>query len=768
MRMRDFPVCFPRTKVGVAVDSVQTPSQTEKEKQGKDDTRKVLDKIKTFKSSKYDEMARELVVTTKFLSRQTQEKRKGAHDITTIREEPEHEIVDAKKRIEKLLVGLREAIVLSSDSLNLYSLQEILVSLSNLVRLENRSLAALPLYKSTVHVVWRRLEDSHAEQYLSPRRCLECIKVATVLQLPETPASFYAKLCLRLTEGDALVRLEPFELVQSLQWAAGRFFARVSNHDQEYQNCELPLLRATSRRLRKQDVRRKMNDEILMEAISATSVHLEQLKGNENVSSLIDELEMLAYTLLKERLSRLDKTALTTQETATLFRCGGLVLNGTDSIANRLVAALTSYTAMDQWTFSEASQIFDALTRWRHLNVSDAVQTIGYVLLSKHEESHPNPRQVNSIFRGVGLLYPDRPEVVFPYRKLAEIIFLDQKFLDNCNTRTLSNFVWFSSIAGLSGEAAEHLGECIIARENKFLDKCSPKFAGRILSSFTTLVNNRLEHASNDNENTGFRLRDILFRLFDTLGEHLLSTQLDPLDMSNALVAYAKSSYTMDPEIFDHLTASLASRLEECSVRQVAQSLWACGKMRNKDKKEKVPKYVQHACAMASYLSTKVSQLSRQDAVQCIWALARLQVMDTTVITALLPRIKEFVPYLTAVETGNCLWALSIVKPDAYHVIFLLTRHLHKEPILEEIKPHEAITVLYSLGRLNVRDELLFGKLSHLILLKVNDITSSSAIANVLWAHKMVGMNPPQAILDAWATKKLGLVPVSLMNQRRQ
>ncbi|KAL7575449.1 hypothetical protein ACA910_007348 [Epithemia clementina (nom. ined.)] len=703
------------------------------------------------------------------------------------------DVTAAKERVSYLLSEIESTFTLNiPNDYTIHATQSILISISHLVQLRGEYSMNVFRFEPMIQVVWRQLEAQEAEKYLCPRRWLECLQAATILRL-EHVSPLYVKIVQRLTKGDAISGLKPDQFVQILMWASSgqkQESSRPSGHTE----VEAQLLRSVARRLRKQGVRQMSSNQLLSKAIMATSMLLKQQpqyvpgSGAEVVEG---ELKQLAYTLMFEKMQRLDGNSkysmltlklLTSQEAASMFGCAALVVvNGTDPMVCQLCRALEMNTTMETLTFADCSVIFQALTQWRYRVSSSAIREMGEALLVTNElfsfNIYPKPREVNHVLRCISLLYQSEPETVAPFRKLAEFLFQDKEFLCACSLSILSNFLWFSSVVMLSESVAITISEQILQAMDLNMQSVSPKVASRILSALTTLTVGRIRGDSQEGNNAAVRhLNDLLYQSFDVFGEYLFSKRLDPHDISSALGAYAKAGYTLEPSVIDHLTSLLVMRLEDCSVRQVVQSLWALAKMNEWDlacdylnlssDDNFCPGFLSHVPALASHLSCHANQLSTKDISQTIWSLARLEQYDEASIALwepLLERVNELQHLMTAQETANSLWALSKMPRKAYRSVFKLTQHLRNEQILKSLKPQEATAILYALGRLDIRDEWVFSQLSQLILSKVEG-TSSPAIAHVLWAHKKVHLRPPQEILDAWSSKKLGLVPVSSMN----
>jgi hypothetical protein len=175
---------------------------------------------------------------------------------------------------------------------------------------------------------------------------------------------------------------------------------------------------------------------------------------------------------------------------------------------------------------------------------------------------------------------------------------------------------------------------------------------------------------------------------------------------------------------------------------------------------EELP-FVQAAFEMARYLGIHAPDLTSRDVTQSLWALGMLQISDPDVTRPLIRRAQELAHELNTQEIANILLALSRIKSEEFKAIYDLTRRFTKSDGLVPTKPstQEAANILYSLGRLNIRDEEVFKYLSSILLDNIEE-TSAQAIANVLWAHRIVLIPPPRELLDRWTIKKLGLISV--------
>lgn len=328
----------------------------------------------------------------------------------------------------------------------------------------------------------------------------------------------------------------------------------------------------------------------------------------------------------------------------------------------------------------------------------------------------------------------------------------------------MANFAWFAAykaqwkgdVTIISALASRLLDEDVLAAS------CSAKGASRLLGSFSVLCEPL------DGEQTDASA-GLLARLFEAYGEHLLSVQLTPMQATTAIYGYARASYGKDIAIFDYLAESIAAQVARCTTRQLAMSLWSCGKMVVWDSEDEVssemplvsPRFATSATLLLKELCLRSDKLNAKDVGQTIWAMARLQLNEPSCFEVLGKRAEELVADMTTTEIANVLWAVSILSgKKAYRIVFVLTRRLlSPDETLDGMDIREASAVLFALAKLNIRDEELFQKLVVVVMRSI-DSASSRTVSNVLWAHRCVHLEPPQKVLDAWAAQKLGLSPV--------
>jgi hypothetical protein len=673
-----------------------------------------------------------------------------------------------KELLPGLLGSIGAAVLVVPDcnsetpEISLYALADTLQSLSILAARGG----ALEKLQPLARKVWERLQPDGEQSvtHLGPRRLVECLRAATTLRLREeaiqaSGGSFYQLACERLTKGDALSKLTTVDLSAVLSCLA---------RPTSLQSYEQSLVKAVTRRFRKKAVRDSASRKDVSRALEAASRHI---AAQDRESDLNQDMRVMAYTLCKETIKKVTGDAagapLTFRESSKLLHLLILLeLDSSDPLVGELCRALgnKSHTSLENATITNIARMMGALERLKAKETSDLFGRLGEIFMgcigdntSTGTDTEPEPQDINSILRCAALLHGRNETIMRPFHAAARLLFLNPAFLVRCGPNELSNFVWFALVAQWYDDDA--LGALAVRiLEPNVVASFSPKMACRTLSTFTAITMSRSAESQESRH-----LQQYMFQLFESLGEHLLSSNLTPLDVSSGIYAYAKASYVQDMGIFDHLVGLLASRVEEFNARQVAQSLWACGKMMAW---EIVPEedddldhpYLASATTMATFLGAHAETLTTKDIAQSIWAIGRLNIDDPAVLGPLANRAKSVAKQLTAQEIANIFWALSKVKSQEFGLIYVLMRRLSHDASLG-LTPQEAANILYALGRLDIRDDDVFKMLSNIILEQI-DATSAQAIANVLWAHRAVYIKPPQKLFDTWAIQKLGLVAV--------
>lgn len=87
----------------------------------------------------------------------------------------------------------------------------------------------------------------------------------------------------------------------------------------------------------------------------------------------------------------------------------------------------------------------------------------------------------------------------------------------------------------------------------------------------------------------------------------------------------------------------------------------------------------------------------------------------------------------------------------------VLTTEICKPYVSDHATSQEAANVLYAFGRMHIRDEETFSCMNA-VLMRQLDKSTTEAIANALWAHDSVNLQPPRLLFDSWAKEKLDIV----------
>ena len=237
-------------------------------------------------------------------------------------------------------------------------------------------------------------------------------------------------------------------------------------------------------------------------------------------------------------------------------------------------------------------------------------------LIDSHDTYATVPRTLTSMLRSIVLILADNGrneklllQTIVPFLK-------DEKYLEKCNEFEISNIIFVLAKAKFYDKDVLMALAFRMTNEN-ILATCTTSSASRFLWSMTSLVK-----STDHNE-----LEELLFQMFQSLGGILLSPQITSIDASSAMWSMAKSSYSLDKGVFDHLAEMLAKDhiLQSATVQHVCQALWACGKMINFEDQlnQKIehgevtpPPYYQYATKYASFLVSHVDQMNSKDIAQ--------------------------------------------------------------------------------------------------------------------------------------------------------
>jgi len=369
----------------------------------------------------------------------------------------------------------------------------------------------------------------------------------------------------------------------------------------------------------------------------------------------------------------------------------------------------------------------------------------------------------------------------------AKILILDEtineeddqdttSFLDECNEFEVSNYLFaFAMAKQFDEDVFTALTDRII--EEDIISSCSPSSASRALWSCAMLTSSLDDVDIKPKEQSipssgELFLHERLINLFHQLSPLLLSDSfLSPTDISMAMWAMAKVGYAVDQGIYDELAQLMTMKLDQCNTRLVSQALWSCGKMiefeaptdanlsddEDEDIESEVkPPYVEYVEKYIRHLISNRDQMTPKHLTQSIWAIGRLRISNYYLIDEMANIAHQMCTSLNAREVANIVWGLMRVEYDDSEVISKLAQRVINSPVLcKDCTAQDASTIMFVLGKLQIRDKKAFAVLSSVLKDKPDATTQS--ITNALWAHEVVRIPPPPALLMSWASTRLNL-----------
>lgn len=535
------------------------------------------------------------------------------------------------------------------------------------------------------------------------------------------------------------------------------------------------LSRAFMRRLRKQKIAQEASVEDMCRGLAATR----DLLNLGAMTNMEDEAAIFGFTCLRTILQRKNSTSPSllmnpTQMTDMISSWATLSdQNREDTVIADLLQICIDDKTIKECNIGQLELIIQSIRKLNVTNHAEVTKSVGERFLSIVEENQYSnfeniyPRSTNQILRW-SCVHRRNKSVMEPFINTASLLFTKRSFLERSTVEEIANFLWFLSIKCYFDEnILINIGECLLKPE--MVDACSPKMASRILATFTSLVVLNEESCSES-------LTDLKQDLFYSYGGLLLSQSLSPAEISSSLYAYAKANYVQDMGVFDHLVKLLASSMHICSPRQLSQTLWSCGKMIKWERQERLlpeeqnikkedPPYLEDALSIMKELSSRAEDLSPADVAQTIWAMGRLEIQDDKLMSIFANRVVNICSSMNSVEVSNVLWGIVRVGYNDRELIRSLSDRLTTNDI--RISPRVAASVLFSMGKLTWKDEHLFHKLSMIMIDQIQDVNAQS-IANTLWAFQAIRIRAPSELLNIWAITRLGLKPASLKQLSEQ
>jgi hypothetical protein len=655
-----------------------------------------------------------------------------------------------------------------SVTVGIYALADVLEALAILSqRVDNGRSHMQPMARLVVGLMLRHENEEIC--HLGPIRLVQCLQSLAALNLNnDDDRRLRHTIYERLNKPDAVSKLPARSLSYGLRALA------TSKDDTGGSGIRFKLSKSFMRRLRKQKVRVTASASDLCRALVACrDLVANQYGSAEEIS---EEASIFGFTTIraildmnkKGRVIYFSQMAAIVSSWASLRKVDH---SREDTLIEELFDVCEHADILSMCTVWQLQNILEGMEKLQVTNRPELVRLAGERLVEIVEQRSSlgslNPTTINSILRCPVLLHRRNAAVIGPYIQASVHLFCDSDFLGRTRVAELANFLWFMSTAHwYHNGSLKALTKRIL--ETEVADSCTPKLASRILGTFTSIVSAQSTRSVNEDIGLQVEMQELSSKLFHILGGHLLSSQMSPAEVSSALYAYAKASNVQDMGIYDHLVSQIASMSSHCSVRQLAQSLWSCGKMvtweENKSENEDEsyrptwdPPYLQNAKHLATVLSTRMKELTPMDVTQCMWAVGRLRITDARLVCAFAYRAKQLTPELNSAEVAQIVWAFSRVNFDDEEVVQAFTSRMTSDSL--QPTPHEAATVLYALGILQHKDERAFSLLSNKILEQIES-ASAQSIANTLWAHRAVHITPPQQLLDSWATNKLGIVGI--------
>jgi hypothetical protein len=363
---------------------------------------------------------------------------------------------------------------------------------------------------------------------------------------------------------------------------------------------------------------------------------------HDEMAIIFDECETCCYTLLKE-LIRNQNNSNNVAETSNgiweqtdtkmkiqslhagqiadiLSTCLIFEVDSDEEIITKLISHVQHVDDLNKKC--SVTDIARILWSMQRLKVNDQAETVPILIkryihyINSHEYDAKVPKTLNTVLRSIVMILPDNGRDEIDLFNSVSSLFTDKNYLQKCNEFEVSNFAFVLAMADYyDKDVLKALSERMLDRDIMYT--CTPSSASRFLWSLSSLVNKKED----------YEMDELLFEMFQSLGGILLSSQLTPVDATSAMWAIAKSSYSLDMGIFDHLAEMLArdSMLERATVQQVCHALWACGKMMNFEDplKEKIeygevtpPPYKLYATKYATFLVSLIDQMSSKDVAQ--------------------------------------------------------------------------------------------------------------------------------------------------------
>jgi len=369
--------------------------------------------------------------------------------------------------------------------------------------------------------------------------------------------------------------------------------------------------------------------------------------------------------------------------------------------------------------------------------------------------SRCNEFEVSNIAWSLVKAHWTNPEV---FSKVRDRI-LEDDILESCSPSSASRFLWsYATLTSLRqkkgnnpvpGVAGSIMAQDIDAGKRSELDlQIFHKVSPILLSTQLTPVD--VSSAMWAMGKISYNLDLGIFdHLADLLASEFMLSRATTKHLSQALWACGRMVSWEDPMI--QKKNSESSEIEQSFIQVNRQIL-------------ERPPYWNCAEKFALTLATNVEDMNSKDLAQSIWAIGKLDIRNDKVVDNLVNAVVEKVSVyeypFNSQETANILWGMSKVGFRSKDEVLTILDYMITPHILKQCSSQEAANVLMALGKMKISEEYAFSSLSNVMMEKLEEATPQG-IANALWAHQKMGFQAPQQLFDGWANQKLGLLGLS-------
>jgi len=589
--------------------------------------------------------------------------------------------------------------------------------------------------------LWRKLNHEHETiiKYQKPKLLVQCLRAVLRLDIPMWQ-TLYVGTVKRLAQGDALSKLDPEDMALML--------IGISQHELNPSSDAIALMIAFLRRLRKAKVR------LLLEA-STTYQLLEAMmhmaRKYPSSHQLYREVQVCTYTIGRHACTFYP---ITTSTLPTLLRVAKyLKLSSDDPLLEGLNNVANTAAFLTSLETCQSSELFHLVHNFHLITSPDMTEAMVDRCITELQTCR-DQAHVCSLLRFAvqsGNVVRFEPAKVF-----INAILTDPGFVKGMKSSHMSNVLWFLGASRhYDSEMYKTLTAHLLTNIEDFVDQ--PRQACRIFLSLGTLSSLGQHESAAESQLAMTTLRSVFVAFQPALIN--VTAKVAPGDIAGVLYSYSKVLPGEPCVIFDYLLEVLVDCLPQTSVRHISQVLWACGRVSIYNTNESA--IVTYVKILIKELSGRISEVTVIDVVQSIWAASKVGVRpdDCSELRIIIAHAGLVSDCMSTREICTVVGSLARMRAREYDVIKRLTSRFKKacDPIPS---PDEAASLIFSLGRLNMRDRVSMTYLGSVLLQNPAEI-NGQAVARVLWAYRKVQMNAPPSLLDHWAEEKLGLRPAA-------